>query len=189
MTVAAAQYIQAIQTIVARSVGPMEAAVVSVGSFHGGSIQSSNVMPSEIEITGTMRCFNKATQDIISTRLEKLAHSIAEGSGTTAGVALSWGFHALINHADNTDVAIAAAAAVGGEAQVEGNAPPMTGGEDFAFMLEERPGAFIFIGNGFAPDGKAHAVHTPLFNFNDEIIPVGVEYWVSLVHQELNMAG
>jgi hippurate hydrolase len=102
---------------------------------------------------------------------------------------MNWGFHALINHADNTDVAIAAASAVVGEAQVEGNAPAMTGGEDFAFMLEERPGAFIFIGNGFAPDGKAHAVHTPLFNFNDEIIPIGVEYWVSLVRQELNLAG
>jgi hippurate hydrolase len=189
VTTTAAQYIQAIQTIVSRSVGPMEAAVVSVGSIHGGSDQSSNVMPSEIEITGTMRCFNKPTQDIISTRMEAIAHAIAGGNGTTAEISLSWGFHALINHDDNTNVAIAAASAVVGADQVEGNAPPMTGGEDFAFMLEARPGAFIFIGNGFAPDGKAHAVHTPLFNFNDEIIPIGVAYWVSLVAQELNMAG
>ena len=188
VTVVTAQYIQAIQTIVSRSVGPLEAAVVSVGSIHGGSNQSSNVMPSQIEITGTMRCFNKKTQNIITTRMEGLAHAIAAANGCTAEASLSWGFHALVNHDDNTDVAIAAASLLVNAGQVEGNTPPMTGGEDFAFMLEARPGAFIFIGNGVAETGRSHSLHTPKFNFNDDIIPLGVAYWVSLVRQELNLA-
>jgi hippurate hydrolase len=188
VTIVAAQYIQAIQTIVSRSVAPLEPGVVSVGSIHGGSNQSSNVMPADIEITGTMRCFNKKTQDIISDRLEKLAHSTADAHGCTAEVKLSWGFHALVNHDANTEVATAAAEALVGAAQVDSNIQPITGGEDFAFMLEERPGAFIFIGNGINETGKTPGLHTPLFNFNDEVTPLGVAYWVSLVQQELNLA-
>ncbi len=188
VTVAQAQYIMAIQTIVARSVAPLEAAVVSVGSVHGGSNQSSNVMPSEIEITGTMRCFNQKTQDIISTRMEQLANAVAAGTGCNVEVALSWGFHALVNHPEQTDVAIGAASALVGAENVDGNTPPFTGGEDFAFMMEERPGSFIFVGNGVNADGPTHAVHTPHYDFNDAIIPLGVEYWVSVVQQELALS-
>jgi amidohydrolase len=188
VTVVTAQYIQAIQTIVSRSVSPQDTAVVSVGSIHSGSNQASNVMPAEAEITGTMRCFNMKTQDIISTRLEGLAHAIAGANGGTAEVTLDWGFHALVNHEESTDVAIAAATSLVGASQVQANTLPITGGEDFAFMMEVRPGAFIFIGNGVAESGRTHAVHTPLFNFNDDIIPLGVAYWVSLVGKELNLA-
>ena len=188
VTVAMAQYIMAIQTVVSRSVSPHETAVVSVGSVHGGSALSSNVMPAEMEITGTMRCFSKATQEVITRRMEALAASVAAGAGCQAEVSLDWFARVLVNHDENTDVAAAAAQAVGSGA-VDTALTPTTGGEDFAFMLEERPGAFIFIGNGVNADGTAHAVHTPLFNFNDDIIPTGVEYWVSLVGQELNLAG
>jgi hippurate hydrolase len=187
VTIAAAQYIMAIQTIVSRSVAPLESAVVSVGSIHGGSNQSSNVMPSEIEITGTMRCFNDKVQAIITAKLDEMARSIATLTGTKAETTLRWGTKTLYNHADNTDVAIAAATELVGAAQVDGNTPPITGGEDFAYMLEAKPGAFIFIGNGVAESGPTHAVHTPMFNFNDDIIPLGVSYWVSLVKQELNL--
>ena len=185
VTIVTAQYIQAIQTIASRSIAPLEPVVVSLGSIHGGSNQSSNVMPAEIELTGTMRCFNKKTQHIISDRLEKLAHSTAEAHGCTAEVTLSWGFHALVNHDDSTDVA---AAAVVGAEQVDANIQPITGGEDFAFMLEARPGAFIFVGNGIVEGGKTPGLHTPHFNFNDDVTPLGVAYWVSLVQQELNLA-
>ena len=188
VTVAMAQYIMAIQTVVSRSVSPHETAVVSVGSVHGGSALSSNVMPAEMEITGTMRCFSKATQEVITRRMEALAASVAAGAGCQAEVSLDWFARVLVNHDENTDVAAAAAQAVGSGA-VDTALTPTTGGEDFAFMLEERPGAFIFIGNGVNADGTAHAVHTPLFNFNDDIIPTGVQYWVSLVGQELNLAG
>lgn len=188
VAVAQAQYIMAIQTILSRSVPPYETAVISVGSIHGGSNQSSNVMPSEIELTGTMRCFNKQTQDLISERMTAHAKSIASVTGCEVDVSLSWGFHTLVNHPEQTEVAIAAASELVGAENVDGNRVPTTGGEDFAFMLEERPGSFIFVGNGVNPNGTTHAVHTPLYNFNDDIIPLGVEYWVSIVQQELNLS-
>jgi hippurate hydrolase len=187
VAIAQAQYVMAIQTILSRSVPPYETAVISVGSIHGGSNQSSNVMPAEIEITGTMRCFNKTTQDLISERMTTQAKSIAASIGCEVDISLSWGFHTLVNNPEQTDVAIAAASALVGAENVDPNRTPTTGGEDFAFMMEERPGAFMFIGNGVNPNGPTHAVHTPLYNFNDEIIPLGVEYWVSIVQQELNL--
>jgi hippurate hydrolase len=94
----------------------------------------------------------------------------------------------LVNHDAQTDVAIAAASDLVGARNVKSNIRPITGGEDFAFMLEQCPGAFILIGNGVRPDGGSHAIHTPLYDFNDAIIPLGVEYWVSLVRQELSLA-
>ncbi|MCC6718091.1 MAG: amidohydrolase [Acetobacteraceae bacterium] len=188
VTIVTAQYIQAIQTIVSRSVAPLEAAVVSVGSIHGGSNQSSNVMPAEIEITGTMRCFNTKVQQIIDSKMASLAQALATANGCTAEVTLRWGTHTLVNHDTNTDVATAAAAALVGEGKVDANIAPVTGGEDFAFMLEKRPGAFIFIGNGIVETGRTPGLHTPHFNFNDETTPLGVAYWVSLVQQELSLA-
>ncbi len=189
VTVAQAQFILGIQTIVSRSISPVEAAVVSVGSVHGGSNQASNVMPSEIEIVGTMRCFSQKIQDLISQRIEAIAQAAAAATGCTADVDLRWGTHPLLNHADQTQVAVAAATTLVGAENVNADAPPVTGGEDFAFMLEHRPGAFIFVGNGVSATGKTHQVHTPLYNFNDDIIPLGVEYWVSVVQQELSLTG
>jgi hippurate hydrolase len=189
VTVAQAQYILAIHTMISRNIPPIEAAVVSVGSIHGGSNQSSNVMPSEVEVTGTMRCFSKATQAILDKRMEELAHAMAAANGCTTTVELRWGTTPLINHADHTDVAIAAATGLVGTDNVNPDTPAITGGEDFCYMLEAKPGAFIFLGNGVAESGRTHQVHTPHYNFNDDIIPLGVAYWVNLVQHELNMAG
>jgi hippurate hydrolase len=172
-----------LQTIVSRSVPPSETAVISVGSIHGGSSEAPNVMPAEIEVAGTMRCFNKKVQDLIATRIEVLAQSAAAAVGCAAEVELDWRMTVLVNHDAQTDVAIAAARDLVGAANVKSNIRPITGGEDFAFMLEQCPGAFILIGNG-----GSHAIHTPLYDFNDDIIPLGVEYWVSLVRQELALA-
>jgi amidohydrolase len=189
VTIAQAQFVMGIQTIVSRSIAPMESAVVSVGSIHGGSNQSANVMPAEIEITGTMRCFSETSREIIETRMKTLADAAAAATGCAAEVTLRWGTRVLVNHGEQTDVAIAAANDLVGAENVAPDAPPITGGEDFSFMLEQRPGAFMFIGNGVAESGTTHAVHTPLYDFNDEIIPLGVEYWVSLVRKELALAG
>jgi len=188
VTIVLAQYIQALQTIVSRNIAPLEASVISVGSIHGGSNQSANVMPAEIEVTGTMRCFNGKVQAIMDERMESLAHALAAANGCTAEVTLKWGTITLVNHDHNTDVATAAASAIVGAGAVNDKSPPITGGEDFAFMLEKRPGAFIFVGNGSAESGRTPGLHTPLFNFNDETTPIGVAYWVSLVQQELNLA-
>ena len=173
--------------IIARNVSPMESAVISVGSIHGGSNMSSNVMPSEVEVTGTMRCFSKETQAILDRRMTELAHAMAAANGCTAEVELRWGTTPMVNHADQTDVAVTAANALVGAANVNPNAPAITGGEDFCFMLEAKQGAFIFIGNGVNEGGKTHQVHTPHYNFNDDIIPLGVAWWVNIVREELKL--
>jgi hippurate hydrolase len=188
VTIAQAQYIMALQTIVSRNVSPLDTAVISVGSIHGGSNLSSNVMPAELEITGTQRCFTHETQAILDQRMEELAHACAAANDCTAKVELRWGTLPLVNHSEHTEIAAAAATAVVGAGQVATEAPPITAGEDFCYMLEAKPGAFIFIGNGVFESGRTPQVHTPHYDFNDEIIPLGVAYWVSLVKQELGGA-
>ena len=127
-------------------------------------------------------------QAIIDSKMESLAHALAAANGATAEITLHWFTTTLVNHDDNTDTAIAAASAIVGAGAVQDDTPPITGGEDFAFMLEKKPGAFIFVGNDSAETGRTPGLHTPLFNFNDDAIPVGVAYWVSLVQQELKLA-
>jgi amidohydrolase len=187
LSVVAAHYILGLQTIVGRNVPPLETAVISVGHIAGGSPNSVNVMPAELEVSGTARCFTKATQAIIDSRMEELALGLAKLHGATADFKINWGTAPLVNHADQTEVAVAAAAVLVGADAIDANATAVTGGEDFCYMLEAKPGAFIFIGNGFGADGKAHGLHTPKFDFNDDIIPLGGAYWVELVRQELSL--
>lgn len=179
LSVAQAQFILGLQTIVSRSVASYDTAVVSVGAIHGGSMDSINVMPAEIEIGGTARFFSVPVRELIDRRMRELAELSARMVGATMEMSSNWGFVPLINHDAETDTATAVAASVGGAGAVT----PMqlsTGGEDFAYMLEQRPGAFIMLGNG-----PGSGVHTPTFDFNDEAIPYGVGYWVSLVRKEL----
>ncbi|MDE2008337.1 MAG: amidohydrolase, partial [Rhodospirillales bacterium] len=182
LSVALAQFVLGLQTIVSRNVASYDTAVISVGAIHGGSMDSINVMPAEIEVGGTARFFSVAVRDLIERRMGELAELTAKMVGATAEMTTNWGFTPLINHDAETDIATAVAASVGGAAAVK-PMQPSTGGEDFAFMLEQRPGAFIMLGNG-----PGSGVHTPTFDFNDEAIPYGVGYWVSLVRQELGAA-
>ena len=187
ITVVAAQYITALQTIVSRNVAPLETAVISVGHIEGGSSKSLNVMPAVMNIGGTARCFTKETRAVIDTRMAELAHALAAMAGATAEFSISWGTNPLVNHPDQTIVAANVAKSLVGDAAVETAAVAVTGGEDFAYMLEARPGAFIFIGQGVAADDIAHGLHTPKFDFNDEIIPLGAAWWVRLVEAELHL--
>lgn len=187
LSVVLAHFMLGLQTIVGRNVPPLETAVISVGYLNGGADQSINVMPAEVTVSGTARCFSKATQEIITTRMQALAEGLAALHGATAKFTINWGFVPLINYAEQTAVAAKAAAVLVGASAVETNATATTGGEDFAFMLEAVPGNIVLIGNGTAPDGKVHGLHTPLFDFNDEIIPLGAAYWVKLVEQELSL--
>ncbi len=189
LSIVQAHYVLGLQTIVGRNVPPGETAVISVGYIGGGSPLSINVMPAEIQVGGTSRCFTPATIEILDRRMAELAHGLAKLHGATAEFTQSWGTIPLSNHDEQTEVAVAAATALVGADAVEPNAKPITGGEDFSFMLEAKPGSFIFIGNGVADDGSYHGVHTPKYNFNDEIIPLGAAYWVGLVKQELNLRG
>jgi amidohydrolase len=187
LSVVLAHYVLGLQTVVGRNIPALEPAVISVGHIAGGSAISPNVMPSEVVVSGTARCYSKTVQRTMEMRMAELAQSLAAMHGATAEFSLRWGVPATVNHPEQTEVAIAAARAVAGEGNVEPNMTPSTGGEDFAEMLEKRPGAIVFIGNGVNEDGSYHAVHTPRYDFNDEIIPLGVRYWVGIVQQELAM--
>ena len=187
LTVVLAHFIMGLQTIVSRNVPPIDTAVIRIGSINGGSIEAGNVMPAKIVVGGTARCFSPHVKTVIETRMRELAKQLAAMHGAQAEMSMSWGAEPLVNHSEQTDVAIAAASALVGKEAVNGKARPVTGGEDFAHMLLRKPGAFIFVGNGTAPDGEAHGLHTPKYDFNDDAIPVGVGYWVSLVRQELKL--
>ncbi len=188
LSVVQAHYVLALQTIVGRNVPPLETAVISIGHLAGGSDQAVNVMPAELTLSGTARCFTAETRAVIERRMHELAHGLAALHGATAAFEIAWGTTPLVNHPAQSVTAATAAASLVGTPAVETNAQAVTGGEDFAFMLEARPGAFIMIGNGAGPDGAVHGLHTPRFDFNDDIIPLGAAYWVRVVEQELGLA-
>jgi len=143
-------------------------------------------MPSELTVGGTTRVFTLEVQELLERRVEELAHSLASEHGATADVKLWRISPPLINSVEQTRIAVEAAQAVAGIEKVIATGKRVNAGEDFAFMLEARPGAFIFLGNGAAPDGSYHSIHTPQYDFNDEVIPTGVAFWVSLVQRQLN---
>jgi amidohydrolase len=184
-TLPTAQFIMAMQTIVSRAVPATETAVVSVGSIMGGDPGSPNIIPSRVTITGTARSYKPHIRDLLETRLTALAQAQAAAFGCTAEVIYNRRYPPLITHAEQTGISVAAASDLVGAEQVDGNVPPVTGSEDFSFMLEAKPGGFIIIGNGVAADGSFHNVHTPGYDFNDDILALGAAYWVKLVHTEL----
>jgi hippurate hydrolase len=185
VTIAQAHFCLAMQNVIGRNVPAVEPAVVSIGSIQGGSATSPNVIPAEIVITGTVRTFSENIRGLMQRRMRELAEAHAAAQGCTASVDYGNYAHVLTNDPDHAARAARAASALVGQGAVDADAPPITGGEDFADMLKVKPGAFIFIGNGVKEDGSFHSVHTPHYDFNDEIIPLGVGYWVSLVRQEL----
>lgn len=184
ITVVQAYFVLALQTIVGRNVPAIEPAVLSVGSIQGGAPGSSNVMPAELTITGTARHYSTQVQDVLDKRITELAHGLAAAHGASADVQYLRGVPAVVNHPDQTDLAAAVAADLVGAGEVRPH-QPITGAEDFALMLQARPGAFMFIGGGTGPDGTSPNLHTPHFDFNDEIIPLGVAWWVGVVEREL----
>jgi hippurate hydrolase len=175
--VAASSLVMALQTIVARSVDPMATAVVSVCMIHGGT--QPNVIPDKVELQLTTRAFTDAVRDTIRERIKVLAETHATAYGATAEVIHPPGFPALINHQDETAFAQQVAIRHFGEQSVALVAPRMVS-EDFAFMLEKKPGAYLFIGNG--PSAE---LHSPTYDFNDAIIERGAAYWVALAKDYL----
>jgi hippurate hydrolase len=184
-TVPLGHFVLALQTIIGRNVPAIETAVVSVGHIAAGDFRSPNIIPSIVVVRGTARSYNPAIRDLLERRIGELAHTLAAAYGCTAEYDYERRYPPLITHAEQTGIAIAAASDLVGVDAVSADAPPRTGAEDFAFMLEKRPGAFIMIGAGAAPDGSYHNLHTPLYDFNDEILTLGAAYWVSLVGKEL----
>jgi hippurate hydrolase len=177
-----AQIVVAVQSIVSRSMDPIDTAVVSLCQFHAGS--AGNVIPEIAELNGTVRTFKTTVQDMVEARLHAIVKSIAEAHGARAELAYTRGYPPTINHEAETLRAQAAAAAVLGDTRIHRNAPPRMGAEDFSYMLQKCPGAFIGIGQG---DGGRHTVglHNPRYDFNDDLIPLGSSVFARLVEQEL----
>jgi amidohydrolase len=185
VTVAQAQFVMAAQTIVSRNVPALQPAVISVGYLGGGAWGSPNVIPSEVVIRGTARCFDEKVRGLLERRLGEVATAIAAVHGCTAELQYERIFAPLINDADCTATAIDVANAIVGVENVDTSVSPVTGSEDFAFMLQQRPGNYIFLGNGVAADGSFAPVHTPKYDFNDRALPLGVGYFVALAQREL----
>ena len=185
VTVAQAQLITALQTIVSRNVAALQPAVVSVGYLAGGAWDSPNVIPSQLIIRGTARCFDERVRKLIEMRMRELANTIAGAYGCTAEVNYERIFSTLVNDAEATALAVGVASSLVGDAGVNSAVTPVTGSEDFAYMLERRPGNYMLLGNGSREQGGAAPVHTPNYNFNDAVLPHGVRYFTGIVNREL----
>lgn len=176
--VASASLVMALQSVVSRNVSPLDAAVVTVGTIHGGT--AANVIPDAVELQLTVRTFRPEVRERIEARITALAKAQAESYGAVADIEYLRGYPVLVNHAAETDFARQVAAEQFGADRIEAEFPPITASEDFAYMLEERPGSYLFLGNG-----DSAALHSPHYNFNDEILPVAARYWVALAERYL----
>lgn len=171
--VASAYVITALQTVVSRSVDPLDAAVVTVGSIHGGD--ASNVIPDKVSLKLTIRTFDADLRADLQTRIPKLIQSVCDGLGATAKVNYQLGFPSVVNHVAETRFARQVAIELfGPEGEIRGFRP-RSASEDFAYFLEARPGAFLFLGNG-----EGEPLHNPRYAFNDAVIAPGAAFWVRL---------
>ena len=176
--VAGAQIVLALQTIASRSADPLDACVVSVTQFHAGS--ADNIIPQSAWLNGTARTLKPETRDMVERRIREIGAGLASAAGAEARVEYHRNYPATVNHPAQTDFAAAVARKVAGETRVNADAVPVMGAEDFSFMLEARPGAFIFLGNG-----DSAKLHHPAYDFNDDALPYGMSYWVELVETAL----
>jgi hippurate hydrolase len=173
-----AQIINQIQSIVSRNVDPLHAAVISICVFQAGS--TDNVIPQTALLRGTARSLTPEVRDILEQRLNEVVTGTARLYGATAKLTYKRDYPITRNHDKQAAFAATVAAQVVGQDRVDDRFPPVMGAEDFSFMLEARPGAFIFVGNG-----DSAGLHHPAYDFNDETIPIGTSYWVKLVETAL----
>lgn len=179
---AAGQLITAIQTIISRNIDPTEGGVVSVTQMQGGN--AFNVIPDTVTLAGTCRTFSAQTQERIEAQLNQLVEHICQAFGARGQLDYQRCYPATINHKTHAQECYLAAESLVHKDQIQRNPPPSMGAEDFAFMLNERPGAYIWIGNGAS--GNGHGLHNPYYDFNDAILPLGANYWITLIQQQLN---
>jgi amidohydrolase len=172
-----AQLITALQSIVARSIDPLESAVISICEFHAGNAR--NVIPQTAELKGTVRTLTAEVRELVQKRIREVVEGVAQMTGARIDLELKRGYPVTVNHASQTELATQVAKEIVGDANVHDLAPQM-GAEDFSFMLQSRPGAFIFCGNG-----NSAGLHHPAYNFNDEAIVFGTSYWIKLVENTL----
>ena len=188
--VAAASLVMALQTIVSRNVDPLHAAVVTVGALQAG--QANNVIPASARLELSVRALDREVRALLERRIRALVAAQAESFGCTARIDWRPGYAVLVNTPAETAFAREVALDLLGPDKVTLNGPPLTGSEDFAFMLERVPGSYLLIGNGLgeqgggdSPAASACMVHNPGYDFNDANLPVGAAYWVRLAERFL----
>jgi hippurate hydrolase len=172
-----AQLITALQQIVSRNIDPLESAVISICEFHAGNAR--NVIPQTAELHGTVRTLSPKVRELVGKRVREVVDGIAQITGARINLTYTPGYPVTVNHAAQTEFATQVAKEVAGDSNVH-EMPPMMGAEDFSYMLEARPGAFIFCGNG-----DSAGLHHPAYNFNDEAIVYGTSYFIKIVENSL----
>ncbi|WP_299875162.1 M20 aminoacylase family protein [uncultured Sulfitobacter sp.] len=180
--VAACAIVQSLQTIVSRNLNPMDNLVISTTQIHTGT--TDNVIPEEVYINGTVRTFDKEVQAMAVRRMQAIVDGHAASYDLKAELDFEYGYPPTVNHAKNAAFAVEVASEVAGEAGVEPNQTPVMGAEDFSYMLEARPGAYLMLGQG-----EGAGVHHPLYNFNDEIAPIGASFFARMVERAQPVAG
>lgn len=174
----AAQLINAVQTVISRNLSPVHSGVISITQIQGGS-GAYNVIPETVTLRGAIRTFYKADLELIYARLRTLVEHTAAAFNAQASIEFLEGASATVNHPAQAEKCYAVVERLVGADKAHWNPEPSMGAEDFAYFLLERPGAYIWIGNGDL--NNSHALHSPYYDFNDEILPLGAAYWVKLV--------
>lgn len=179
--VAGASIVMALQTIISRNIHPIDPTVITVGAFHGGS--ASNIIPPSVDLTVGIRSFDPAVRDELERRIRLVAEHQAESYGMIAVIDYKRFYPPTVNHAAETQFARRLAEGFAGKGKVVDLARPFMGSEDFAFMLEKRPGTYFFLGG--ARGENDHPLHHPSYDFNDDLIPIGAAFWTELAESYL----
>ncbi len=180
--VVSAEIVTALQTIVSRNLKPTEPLVVTVTTINVDG-DAYNVIPQRVSMRGTVRAFDEALRHLAKRRIEAICAGVAAAHEASASVRYEFGYPPTVNHAAETAFAVEVASAVAGPEAVDADKPPVMGAEDFSYMLQARPGAFIFVGNG-----DSAALHHPKYDFNDEALASGCRYWLELVRRAMPAA-
>lgn len=175
------QIYSAVQTMVARTVDPLDNVVVSITQFHAGT--ANNVIPHEAKLGASIRTLRADMRESVKAKIQSICDGLASVHGIEIECAYRMGYPVTANHAGNVDRLVSAAVSVAGKENVDTDLIPLMGSEDFSYMLAERPGAFIFLGGG--DETHTHSVHHPEYDFNDDILATGASLWATLVEQEL----
>jgi hippurate hydrolase len=181
--VAAASIVMALQTIVSRSADPQQTCVVTVASLHAG--KANNVIPNTAVMELSVRALDRQTRRLIEQRLRDIVHAQAQSFGVRADIDYREGYAVLVNTPEETEFARQIGRKLVGEGNIEAQCKALTASEDFAFMLEQRPGCYLFIGNGEHGLAGGCEVHNPGYDFNDQNLPIGAAYWVMLAQEFL----
>ena len=180
--VVASQVVSALQSITSRNTDPIDALVVSVTQIHGGD--AYNIIPDEVILRGTVRSFREEVRDMVEPAVKRIADGVCAAYGATAELHYEKRYPATVNSVEETELAAEAATKIVGSEAINRSPVPSMGSEDFAYMLREKPGSYVWVRNGAGEGGCM--LHNPGYDFNDDIIPIGASYWATLVEQVLS---